>query len=89
MEEKRAVLRREQDGHNSPCPLLQEHMMISAEIHADLQEIKATLKATAEMLQAFNTAKGFVTGLQVIGYVVKWATLIGGAITVVYLWMKR
>lgn len=77
------------DNHNSPCPLLQEHVAVSQAIRADLIAIKQSQAATIELLTIFATTKGFIKGLQILGEVVKWLTLIAGSVMALYWFFKR
>lgn len=77
------------DSHTSPCPLLQEHVAVSKIIHADLTAIKQNQEATIELLTIFATTKGFIKGLQILGDIVKWFTLIGGSVAALYWFFKK
>lgn len=81
--------RRKDDGHPTPCPLLADHMNISANILADLKAIKETQHSMMEMIAAWNSTKGFVKTMQLLGAVAKWMTIIGGAVTLLVLWFRR
>lgn len=90
MDEQRKESRRENDSHTTPCPILTDYMAISAQIHLDLQAIKETQKAMLEMLTAWNSVKGFVATMRVLGGVAKWATIIGGGVTAItLLWHSK
>lgn len=81
--------RRVPDNHTTPCPLLQEHVAIAHAIHADLVAIKNNQQATLELLTIFATTKGFIRGLQILGEVVKWLSLISAAVVALYWFLRR
>lgn len=89
--DKRIELRRAADvaNHTPPCPILQDYMQVSEQIHIDLQLIKQTLTETKEMLEAFRNAKGFIRTVQILGEIAKWCIAIGTVVTAIYWWGKR
>lgn len=55
-------------------------------VKADLLVIKSN---TAELLSAFNDAKGALKVLALIGAIARWITAVAGAFALLYLWFKR
>lgn len=90
MEDQRIERRRKSDdNHATPCPILQDYVAISEQIHIDLQLIKQTLNETKEMLEAFKNAKGFIKTVQIMGDLAKWIMAIGAISSAIYLWTKK
>lgn len=84
------------------CPAFGNHIVI-ATLHDDLRRILAAqneqkqlqeaqaaeLKKVAEILEAWNNAKGFVKTVRMIGEVSKWLVLVGGAMAVIWYFLHN
>lgn len=72
------------DWHDSPCEELKSH---KDDIIDKLDQMQAKLDAVAEIMTAWNNAKGFVSTLQTIGTVAKWMTVTGAAFAAMWYWL--
>lgn len=94
----------EQDASFRMCPAYASHVS-AVMIHEDLQKIieaqhaqsaiqqaqAIELKKMAEMMEAWNNAKGFVKTMRTIGEIMKWvaAVIAAGGLIWYFLWGKR
>lgn len=88
---------RDLDASFEQCPAFSNHMVIST-LHEDLKRIleaqreqkqlqeeqAAELKKVAEILEAWNNAKGFVKTVRMIGEVSKWLVIVGGSMAAIW-----
>lgn len=65
-------------------------------IYEDMQIMKATmlchtekLERVAEIVSAWDNAKGFVKTVRIVGEVAKWLVVAGAAVTAIWYWVKR
>lgn len=83
--------RRHSDNHDSPCAPLKEHQT-ELEGHRKslvekIDKMQATLNSVAEIVTAWNNAKGFINTLQTVGVVAKWFTLTGASVVAIWYWL--
>lgn len=65
------------------CPAYTEHEIVSL-IHDDLKGIKEELKKVAEVVEAWEDAKGFVKTIRTIGEVAKWIAVVSAAVAAIW-----
>ena len=79
------------DNHESPCAPLEEHRTELEEHRKSLVEkidkMQATLDSVAEIVIAWNNAKGFINTLQTLGVAAKWFTLTGASVAAIWYWL--
>jgi hypothetical protein len=68
----------ELDASFKQCPAYLEHDIVKL-IHADLKGIKEELAKVAEVVEAWEDAKGFVKTIRTIGEIAKWIAVVSAA----------
>ena len=55
---------------------------------ASIKEIHDDVKQMREILDAWNSAKGFVTTIKFLSAMIKWTAIVGGTVGVVWYFFK-
>lgn len=87
-EEHRHMMRRK-DDHEAPCQYLTDHLNLERRIFEKLDSIESDIRSTKEIVEIWNSTKGFLSTVQVIGTLAKWVVTVGAALAAIGFAIKQ
>jgi len=80
--------RKSMDDIEESINILHRRMDDFVKATASIQEIHDDVKQMREILDAWNSAKGFVTTMKFFSALIKWTAVVGGFVGVIWYFLK-